>query len=60
MCLLYRQRGSQQRFGSRGFSRGRGGGGRGRGRGGRGGKGPAPTAEDLDAQLDAYKATVSW
>lgn len=52
------QRGSQQRFGSRGFSRGRGGGGRGRGRGGRGGKGPAPTAEDLDAQLDAYKATT--
>lgn len=33
----------------------RGGRGRGRGgRGGRGGKGKTPTAEELDAELDAY------
>ena len=40
--------------GGGGTGRGRG---RGRGRGGRGGKqrSPAPTAAELDAQLDAYK-----
>lgn len=53
------QRGRQQQQQSSGFSRGgRGGRGRsGRGRGGRGrgrGKGPMPTAEELDAELDAY------
>lgn len=44
--------------GGRGVGRGGGGrgrGGRGRGRGGRGAKTPAPTAEELDADLDAYK-----
>ncbi|KAL5473368.1 hypothetical protein EMCRGX_G027845 [Ephydatia muelleri] len=60
----------RQRMGSKPFNgntnRGGGGGGgtgrgrgRGRGRGGRGGKqrSPAPTAAELDAQLDAYKTS---
>ncbi|XP_064406484.1 uncharacterized protein LOC135351429 [Halichondria panicea] len=36
-------------------NRGRGGRGRGRGRGGRGAKTPVPTADELDAELDAWK-----
>lgn len=50
------------RFGGGARGRGRGGGGGVRGRGGRGGGGGrkpvAPTAEQLDADLEAYKQVV--
>ena len=48
-------------FSFSGFSPRRGGrGGRGRGRGGRGGgQRKTPTAEELDAELDAYNSKVS-
>lgn len=46
--------GSFRRGGGRGGGRGRGRGGRGRGRDNR----PVPTAEELDAELDAYNAQV--
>ncbi len=57
---------SPNKFGGRGGFSGRGqsgsSGGRGRGRGGRGGQGgqkkTAPTAEELDAELDAYTNKV--
>lgn len=47
--------GSFRRGGGRGGGRGRGRGGRGRGRDNR----PVPTAEELDAELDAYNAQVT-
>ena len=53
--------GQRQRGGGRGGNRGgRGQGGRGRGGRGRGGRnqGPQKTAEELDAELDAYNAQV--
>lgn len=41
----------------RGRGRGRG---RGGSRGGRGARGPPPSADDLDAELDAYRNKVSF
>ena len=56
-CLFSRRR---QQFGGQGRSGGRGGRGRGRGRGGRRGgfQRANVTAEDLDAELDAYHDAV--